>query len=73
MEKLELKPEASGVFKVIQSKDAHAIRKFLEQWDAETTDITEVNERALSRKGMWYIVSFTAAAVAVVYYLDELG
>jgi MFS family permease len=55
---------------IANSKDADATLAFQEEWDSQVPEITPEQERKLSRKVSWFIVSF-AALVNLLLYMDK--
>ncbi|SCU77320.1 LAMI_0A00694g1_1 [Lachancea mirantina] len=62
--------EAGDGYKVIKSRDADVTLKFLQENDHLVEPITPEQERKLSRKVMWIIVSLTAF-IDMVLYADK--
>lgn len=54
-------------YKVITSRDADVTLQFMEENDSEVPEITPAQERKLSRKVMWIIVSLTAFIDFLLY------
>ncbi|GMG20131.1 unnamed protein product [Ambrosiozyma monospora] len=62
-----LKLRSTHTKKVISSKDADATLKFIETYDSEIPEITEAEERKLSRKVTWIVVSLVAFTNLLLY------
>lgn len=57
-------------YKVVSSRDADTTLKFLEEHDSQVAPITPEQERKLSRKVTWVIVSLTAF-INLILYADK--
>lgn len=54
-------------YKIVSSRDADVTLEFLEQWDSKVPPITEEQEKRLSRKVTWIVVSLTAFINLILY------